>query len=136
MTNNISTDICNHYRVKLPGGLDFRNDCGEAITSCMSTLNRDQLRILSVAESILDDIYVDLCLAENDTEFNALRDKTIRKLIELGEPEVFEAYKKLWDEAAAVIVPLVSEAQIANGVQPYTPDQYKNHGAGTETILS
>ena len=48
----------------------------------------------------------------------------------------FEAYKKLWDEAAAVIVPLVSEAQIANGVQPYTPDQYKNHGAGTETILS
>ena len=32
----------------------------------MSTLNRDQLRILSVAESILDDIYVDLCLAEND----------------------------------------------------------------------
>ena len=102
----------------------------------MSTLNRDQLRILSVAESILDDIYVDLCLAENDTEFNALRDKTIRKLIELGEPEVFKAYKKLWDEAAAVIVPLVSEAQIANGVQPYTPDQYKNHGARTETILS
>ena len=143
MTNNISIDICNHYGVELPsdawykaGGLDFRNDCGEAITSCMSTLNRDQLRILSVAESILDDIYVDLCLAENDTEFNALRDKTIRKLIELGEPEVFEAYKKLWDEAAAVIVPLVSEAQIANGVQPYTPDQYKNHGAGTETILS
>ena len=143
MTNNISIDICNHYGVELPsdawykaGGLDFRNDCGEAITSCMSTLNRDQLRILSVAESILDDIYVDLCLAENEAEFNALRDKTIRKLIELGEPEVFEAYKELWDEAAAVIVPLVSEAQIANGVQPYTPDQYKNHGAGTETILS
>ena len=84
----------------------------------MSTLNRDQLRILSVAESILDDIYVDLCLAENDTEFNALRDKTIRKLIELGEPEVFEAYKKLWDEAAAVIVPLVSEAQTRTGCSP------------------
>ena len=75
-------------------------------------------------------------MRKNDTEFNALRDKTIRKLIELGEPEVFEADKKLWDEAAAVIVPLVSEAQIANGVQPYTPAQYKNHGAGTETILS
>ena len=139
MKNNIAKDICDHYGVELPsdawykaGGLDFRNDCGEAISSCMSILNRDQLHILSVSDSLLDDIFVDLCLAENDAEFNALRDETIRKLIELGEPEVFEAYKELWDSAAAIIVPLVREAQIANGVQPYTPDQYKNHGAGTE----
>ena len=48
---------------------------------------------------------------------------------------MFEAYKGLWDAAAAVIVPLVREAQIANGIQPYTPEQYKNHGAGTEEIV-
>ena len=142
MTNNVSRDICEHYGVELPsdawyqaGGLDFRNDCGEAITSCMSSLTRDQLSILSESEAILDDVCVDLCLAENDEDFRALRDDTIRRLIELGEPEVFEAYKGLWDAAAAVIVPLVREAQIANGIQPYTPEQYKNHGAGTEEIV-
>ena len=75
---------------------------------------------------------MDLVLAETDAEFIELRDRTVRKLTELGEPAVFEAYKLKWDEAAAVIVPLVREAQIANGVQPYTPEQYQNHGAGTE----
>lgn len=139
MTNNISRDICNHYGVELPsdawyqaGGLDFRNDCGEAITSCMSKLTRDQLSILSEAEAILSDVCVDLCLAKDDEEFDTLQENTIRGLVELGEPEVFEAYRELWDAAAAVIVPLVREAQIANGVQPYTPEQYKNHGTGTE----
>ena len=142
MTNNIARDICEHYGVELPsdawyqaGGLDFRNDCGEAITSCMSSLSRDQLRILTEAEAILDEVRVDLCLAEDDKEFNDLRDETVRRLIELGEPEVFTAYKQLWDTAAAVIVPLVREAQIANGVQPYTPEQYRNHGVGTEEIV-
>ena len=80
------------------------------------------------------DVRVDLCLAKDEREFNDLRDDTIRRLIALGEPEVFTAYKQLWDAAADVIVPLVREAQIANGVQPYTPEQYKNHGAGTEEI--
>ena len=143
MTNNIARDICEHYGVELPsdawyqaGGLDFRNDCGEAITSCMSSLSRDQLRILTEAEAILDEVRVDLCLAEDDKEFNDLRDETVRRLIELGEPEVFTAYKQLWDTAAAVIVPLVREAQIANGVQPYTPEQYRNHGVGTEEIVT
>jgi len=98
----------------------------------MSSLNRDQLRVLSEAEAILADVRVDLCLAEDDGEFDALRDDTIDRLIRLGEPEVFEAYRQLWDAAAAVIVPLVREAQIANGVEPYTPEQYKNHGTGTE----
>ncbi len=142
MKNNISLDICEHYGVELPtdawyqaGGLDFRNDCGEAITSCMSALGREQVHILSEAEAILDNVYMDLCISESDEEFNALCDYTIRRLIALGEPEVFEAYKELWDTAAAVIVPLVREAQIANGVQPYTPEQYKNHGAGTGEIL-
>ena len=42
MSNNISKDICEHYGVELPsdaiyqaGALDYRNDCGEAITSCI-----------------------------------------------------------------------------------------------------
>ena len=73
MSNNISKDICEHYGVELPtdafykaGGMDFRNDCGEAIASCMSSLNRDQLNILSKAEAILLDAQVDLILAETD----------------------------------------------------------------------
>ena len=135
MTNNISKDICEHYGVQLPsdaayeaGGLDFRNDCGEAITSCMSGLNRDQLRILSEAEEILESVWVDLTLAETDGEWNAVRDDTIRKLTDLGEPEVFEAYQQQWNDAASVIVPLVRQAQAANGIEPYTPEQYAGHG--------
>ena len=139
MTNNISKDICEHYGVELPsdahykeGGLDFRNDCGEAISSCMSGLNVNQLRILADAEDILEDVWMDLCLAETDEEWNTIRDETIQKIIALGEPEVFQAYQQMWDAAAAVIVPMVRQAQIANGVEPYTPEQYRNHGAGTE----
>ena len=140
MTNNISKDICKHYGVQLPsdavyqaGGLDFRNDCGEAITSCMRSLNRDQLSILAAAEDLLEEVWVDLTLAETDGEWNAIRDLTIRKLTEMGEPEVFKEYKKMWDTAADVIVPLVRQAQISNGIKPYTPEQYKGHGTvGTE----
>ncbi|MBP5169061.1 MAG: extracellular solute-binding protein [Oscillospiraceae bacterium] len=142
MTNNISRDICEHYGVELPsdafyqaGGLDYRNDCGEAITSCMSSLNRDQLHILSSAEAILEDVWVDLCLAETDEEWNTIQNETIRKLIELGEPEVFKDYQQKWDAAAAVIVPLARQAQIANGVEPYTPEEYVNHQAGMEGQL-
>lgn len=131
MTNNISLDMCEHYGVELPtdahykaGGLDFRNDCGEAITSCMSSLNRNQLRILTDADAILDDVYVDLILAETDEEWNTIQEETIRKLVDLGEPEVFKAFQQKWDAAAAVIVPLVRQAQIANGVEPYTPAEY------------
>ena len=134
MTNNISRDICEHYGVELPsdahykaGGLDFRNDCGEAITSCMNSLNRDQLQILADAEAVLENVWVDLTLAETDEEWNELRDETIRKLVGLGEPEVFQAYRKQWDAAAAVIVPLVQEAQRANGIEPYTPEQYERY---------
>ena len=140
MTNNISRDICEHYGVELPsdahyqaGGLDFRNDCGEAISSCMSGLNRDQLHILTSAEEILNDVYVDLCLAETDDEWNTLRDETLRRLTELGEPEVFKAYQQKWNAAAAVIVPMVRQVQIANGIEPYTPEQYGRYPwTGTE----
>ncbi len=134
MTNNVSKDICEHYGVELPsdafyqiGALDYRNDCGEAISSCMSGLNRDQLNILSGAEAAMEDVWMDLVLAETVEEWNEIRDETIQKIIRLGEPEVFEAYRKQWDAAAAVIVPLTMQAQIANGVEPYTPEQYVGH---------
>ena len=134
LSNNIARDICEHYEVELPldahykeGGLDFRNDCGEAISSSISSLNREQLHILASAEAVLDDVQADLILAETEEEWNALRDETIQKLIRLGEPEVFEAYRQKWDAAAAVIVPLVRQVQAANGIAPYTPEQYAGH---------
>ena len=139
MSNNISLDICEHYGVELPtdafynaGGLDFRNDCGEAISASISSLNREQLLILSSAEDILDEALVDLVLAETDEEWNTIREKTLRQLIKLGEPEVFKAFREKWNAAAAVIVPLVRVAQISNDVEPYTPEQYADHGRGTE----
>lgn len=139
MTNNISLDICEHYGVELPtdafyqaGGLDFRNDCGEAISSCLSSLDRDQLRILSEAEALLQQVQVDLVLAESDEEWQAVRDETIRKLVGMGEPEVFRAYQKMWDKAADVVVPMVRQMQVRNGVEPYRPEQYSDHGNGTE----
>lgn len=140
MTNNLSLDICAHYGTELPsdafynaGALDFRNDCGEAISSTISSMDRNQLHILTEAEAILADARVDLILAETDEEWNAIRDETIRKLIELGEPEVFEAYRQKWDAAAAVIVPMVQRVQRENGIEPYTPEQYeRNPAAGTE----
>ena len=134
MTNNIAKDLCEHYGVELPldahykaGGLDFRNDCGEAISSCMYGLSRDQLHILEGAEGILQDSKVDLILAETEEEYGEIQDETIKRLVELGEPEVFGAYQKQWDAAADVIVPLVREAQIAHGIEPYTPDQYERN---------
>ena len=134
MTSNISRDICEHYEVELPtdafykdGGLDFRNDCGEAISASISSLKRDQLHILANAEAILEDARVDLILAETDEEWNEIRDRVIQLLIETGEPEVFNAYQQKWNAAAAVIVPLVRQAQIENGIDLYTPEQYEKH---------
>ena len=132
MANNLSRDICAHYNVELPsdafyqaGGLDYRNDCGEAISSSISSMNQDQLHILSEAESILEEVQVDLILAETDEEFDALREDTLQLLIELGEPEVFKAYQQKWDAAAAIIVPMVQQVQTENGIEPYTPEQYE-----------
>ena len=140
MTNNISRDICQHYGVELPtdafykaGGLDFRNDCGEAISSAITSLNREQLKIIADAEEILDSAFVDLVLAETEEEWDRIQEETIRKIRGLGEPEVFRAYRQKWNKAAAVIVPLVMQAQADNGVEPYTPEQYADRsGAGTE----
>ena len=47
--------------------------------------------------------------------------------MELGEPEVFKVYRKKWNDAAEIIVPLVREVQVRNGVTPYTPEQYADH---------
>ena len=132
MTNGIALDICEHYETELPldafykaGGLDFRNDCGEAISSSISSMNRAQLQILSEADAILEDARVDLILSETDEEFDAVRENTIQRLTRMGEPEVFEAYRQKWDAAAAIIVPIVHSVQTENGIEPYTPEQYE-----------
>ena len=140
MTNNISKDICDHYGVELPtdafyqaGGLDFRNDCGEAISSCVSgSLNRDQLRTISDSETVLSSFWVDLVFAESDAEWDELQSNAIGLLIGLGEPEIFEFYKRQWDAAAEVIVPMVHETQRRNGVTPYAPEDYADHVPGRE----
>ena len=76
---------------------------------------------------------MDLILAETDEEWEAIRDEKIREVIELGEPEVFKAYQKMWNDAAEVIVPLVRQVQIRNGIEPYTPEEYADRtGTGTE----
>lgn len=77
------------------------------------------------------DAQVDLILAETDEEWEAIRDKKILELAELGEPEVFRVYQKMWNDAAEVIVPIVHQVQTRNGVTPYTPEEYADHlGAG------
>ena len=58
-------------------------------------------------------------------------EETIRKLIELGEPEVFEAYREKWDAAAAIVVPMVWQVQRENGIEPYTPEQYEREPRAT-----
>ena len=137
MTSNISKDICEHYGGELPtdafynaGGLDFRNDCGEAISSCLSSLNREQLHVLANAEELLEDALVDLILAETDEEWKTIQAETIKKLIDLGEPEVFKDFQKKWNDAAEIIVPLVQQAQIRNGIEPYTPEDYAERMQG------
>ena len=132
MTSNLSRDLCSHYNVELPtdalykdGGLDFRNDCGEAISSTISSMERDQLQIIKSAEEILENVRVDLILAETDEEWNRLKDQTITRMIDLGEPEVFKAYQEKWDAAAAVIVPIVNKIQSESGIEPYTPEDYE-----------
>ena len=131
MTNNISKDICAHYGVELPadahyklGAMDFRNDCGEAITSSLSSLSQDQLQILKEADAIMESTWRDLCVAETEEEFIRIREETIQRVIATGEPEVFREYQKMWDAAAAVIVPMTHEIQRARGVEPYTPEDY------------
>lgn len=132
MTSNVSRDMCEVYGVQLPsdafyeaGGLDFRNDCGEAISACITDLNEEQLSVISDADAILDSVLIDLVFAETDEEFDNIRSNAIQRIIDLGEPEVFRAYQQKWDAAADVVVPLVMEAQRGNGIEPYAPEDYE-----------
>ena len=132
MTSNVSRDMCGVYGVELPsdafyeaGGLDFRNDCGEAISACITDLNAEQLGIISAADALLDAALVEAVFAESDEAFEAVRSDTIQGIIDLGEPAVFEAYREKWNAAADVIVPLVMVAQRANGIEPYAPEEYE-----------
>ena len=131
MTDNVSRDMCEVYGVQLPsdafyaaGGLDFRNDCGEAISACITDLNADQMGVISAADAILEAALIDLVFAESDEAFDAIRAEAIQKIVGLGEPEVFTAYRAKWNAAAEIIVPLVMEAQKANGIEPYTAVDY------------
>ena len=132
MTSNVSRDMCEVYGVELPsdafyeaGGLDFRNDCGEAISASITDLDKDQLRVISAADALLDGALVELVFAESDEAYEAIRSETIQRIIDLGEPEVFRAYQKKWDAAAGIIVPLVMQAQRANGIEIYGPEDYE-----------
>ena len=132
MTSNVSRDMCQVYGVELPsdafyeaGGLDFRNDCGEAISACITDLNAEQLGVIAAADEILDSALIDLVFSESDEAFDAIRSDAIRRIIALGEPEVFKAYQEKWNTAAGIIVPLVMEAQAANGIEPYSAEDYE-----------
>ena len=132
MTSNVSRDMCEVYGVQLPsdafyetGGLDFRNDCGEAISACITDLNAEQLGIISSADALLDAALVEAVFAASDEAFEAIRSETIQGIIDLGEPAVFEAYRQKWDAVADVVVPLVVAAQRANGIEPYAPEEYE-----------
>jgi hypothetical protein len=132
MTSNVSRDMCEVYGVQLPsdafyetGGLDFRNDCGEAISACITDLNAEQLGIISAADALLDAALVEAVFAASDEAFEAIRSETIQSIIDLDEPAVFEAYRQKWDAAADVVVPLVVAAQRANGIEPYAPEEYE-----------
>ena len=131
MTDNVSRDMCQVYGVQLPsdafyaaGGLDFRNDCGEAISASITDLSADQLGVISAADAILDSALIDLVFAESDEAFDAIRAEAIQRIVDLGEPEVFSAYREKWNAAAEIIVPIVMEAQKANGIEPYTAVDY------------
>ena len=80
----------------------------------------------------MESIWRDLCVAETEEEFNRIRDETIERVIATGEPEVFREYQKMWNAAAAVIVPLSHEVQQSRGVAPYTPEEYAER-LGEET---
>lgn len=138
MTSNISKDICEHYDTELPtdahyklGMMDYRNDCGEAITSSLSSLGRNQLQILKEADQIMESGWLDACMAETEEEFIRVRENTIQKVKETGEPEVFREYQKLWNDAAKIVVPLSRKIQKDRGVEPYTPGQYKGRFTGS-----
>ena len=79
----------------------------------------------------MESTWRDACVAETEEDFIRIRNETIQRVIEVGEPEVFREYKQMWDAAAAVIVPLSHEVQRSRGVEPYTPEDYGSRFAGS-----
>lgn len=133
VTNNVAKDMCEYYEVVLPtdavytqGGKDFRNDAGEAISSVMTGLNADQLRVIASCDEILEGRQADLIMAETEEEYLEIQTEMLEEIKSLGEEEVFLAYQEQWNSVAEIMVPLVHEAQALNGREPYTEEDYIN----------
>ena len=131
VTNNVAKDMAEYYGTELAsdafyeaGGLDFRNDAGEAISSVMTGLDADQLRIIASCDEILEGRQADLIMAETEEEYLEIQAEVIEEIKALGEEEVFKAYQEQWDAVAAIMGPLVKEAQAANGREPYTEEDW------------
>ena len=122
MTVDLPTDA--FYKM---GGMDFRNDCGEAISALMTGLDADQLRIIASAQDVLESHQADLWMAETEDEFNSIQKDMLEEIASYGEPEVFKVYQEQWDAVAKIMGPLVQEAQAINGRPPYTEADYANY---------
>ena len=124
-------DIAEWYGVELRWMLvccrhfDFRNDCGEAIDSLMSTaLDSDQLKIITSAQEILDSYQADLIMCESQEEFDALKASILEEIAATGEADVFAAYQAEWNRIRDIMVPILTELNEANGIPSYTAEQY------------
>ena len=107
--------------------MDFRNDCGEAISALMTGLDADQLRIIASAQDVLESHQAELWMAETEDEFNSIQKGMLEEIESYGEPEVFKAYQEQWDAVAKIMGPLVQEAQAINGREPYTEADYSSY---------
>lgn len=130
--NGLYKDVAEWYGVELPmdavyaaGNFDFRNDCGEAIDSLMSTaLDSDQLKIITSAQEILDSYQADLIMCESQEEFDALKASILEEIAATGEADVFAAYQAEWNRIRDIMVPILTELNEANGIPSYTAEQY------------
>ena len=59
--------------------------------------------------------------------YDALSDQCARREYCVSDIRRKALERLEWDAAAAVIVPLVRQVQAANGIEPYTPEQYAGH---------
>ena len=98
---------------------DFRNDIGTSICSCL-TVDADTRRIISACDEVLSYGMALLITAETDEEFDEIVAELRDEIKELGEEEVFAAYKAQWDSIKTIMQPLLLEALEANGLTPYT----------------
>lgn len=130
-TDNVAKDMCEWYGVELitdafyaAGNFDFRNDCGEAISTVMNGLDSDQLRVLTSAQEVIESYRGAMITADTEEEFNMLLEHALEEIKDLGEADVFAVYKEQWDKVADLMRVQIFEAQSANGREPYTEEQY------------